>query len=148
MGWVSFKYERPPSICYWCGCLTHGDKDCELWINSEGRLIAKDRNYGAWFRAPLSNQIRKSTIVVPGFFQQKKVSKVSQNSESTDLSKPHQTPSLENRASTGSLDKVNSDSLPQDISNDALYPNCKDLDDPLLGFGGQISAEVNFTQTL
>lgn len=27
--WVSFKYERLHNICYWCGCLTHGDRDCE-----------------------------------------------------------------------------------------------------------------------
>lgn len=30
MGWVSFKYKRLPSIDYWCGCLTHGDKDCDM----------------------------------------------------------------------------------------------------------------------
>lgn len=34
--WVRFKYERPPNLCYWCGCLTHTDKDCKLWIESEG----------------------------------------------------------------------------------------------------------------
>ena len=26
--WVSFKYERLPNICYWCGCLNHDDRDC------------------------------------------------------------------------------------------------------------------------
>lgn len=36
--WVSFKYERLPNLCYWCGHLTHDDKDCELWIDSEGTL--------------------------------------------------------------------------------------------------------------
>ena len=33
--WVSFKYERIPNLCYWCGCLTHNDRDCSLWIESE-----------------------------------------------------------------------------------------------------------------
>lgn len=28
--WVSFKYERLPNICYWCGWLDHSDKDCSL----------------------------------------------------------------------------------------------------------------------
>ncbi|XP_065615766.1 uncharacterized protein LOC136061661 [Quercus suber] len=32
--WVSFKYERLPNICYWCGCFDHDDKDCEKWLNS------------------------------------------------------------------------------------------------------------------
>ena len=34
--WVKFKYERLPYICYWCGCLNHSDRDCEVWINSDG----------------------------------------------------------------------------------------------------------------
>ena len=25
--WVSFKYERLPNICYWCGCLNHVDRE-------------------------------------------------------------------------------------------------------------------------
>ena len=70
MGWVSFKYERLLNICYWCGCLTHGDKDCDLWIDSEGTLPVEAHQYGAWLRAPLFSQTKKSTIVVPGFYKQ------------------------------------------------------------------------------
>ena len=76
-GWVSFKYERLPSLCFWCSCLTHGERDCEHWIASGGSLTVEDRKYGTWLRAPLSNHIRKSTIAVPGFYQQKKVSSAS-----------------------------------------------------------------------
>ncbi|XP_065634098.1 uncharacterized protein LOC136069472 [Quercus suber] len=36
--WVSFKYERLLNICYWCGSFDHDDKDCEIWLNSEGSL--------------------------------------------------------------------------------------------------------------
>lgn len=36
--WVNFKYERLPNFCYWCGCFDHGDKDCDLWIQSKGTL--------------------------------------------------------------------------------------------------------------
>ena len=28
--WISFKYERLPNICYWCGRLTYDDGDCDL----------------------------------------------------------------------------------------------------------------------
>ena len=34
--WVSFKYERLPNLCCWCGCLTHDDRDYEQWIESDG----------------------------------------------------------------------------------------------------------------
>ena len=36
--WVSFKYERLSNICYWCSCLTHTDKDCDLWLDSASTL--------------------------------------------------------------------------------------------------------------
>ena len=35
-GWVSFKYERLPNVCHWCGQLNHFDRDCEQWIESSG----------------------------------------------------------------------------------------------------------------
>ena len=50
--WVSFKYERLPIICYWCGRLNHNDRDCETCIDSEGTLTEVDREYGSWLRAP------------------------------------------------------------------------------------------------
>lgn len=36
--WISFKYKRLLNLCYWYGCLTHDDRDCELWIDSEGTI--------------------------------------------------------------------------------------------------------------
>ena len=69
--WVSFKYERLPNLCYWCGLLTHGDKDCNKWIDSEGSLQQKDHQYGPWLRAPPFQASRKNVINVPGFFAKK-----------------------------------------------------------------------------
>ena len=43
--WISFKYERLPNLCYWCGRLTHNDKDCELWIDSEGTLKLEQHEF-------------------------------------------------------------------------------------------------------
>ncbi|XP_023897384.1 uncharacterized protein At4g02000-like [Quercus suber] len=36
--WISFKYERLPNFCFWCGRLNHSDKECELWMESKGTL--------------------------------------------------------------------------------------------------------------
>ena len=40
-GWVSFKFRMLPNICSWCGCLTHRDKDYDLWLGSEGTLLVE-----------------------------------------------------------------------------------------------------------
>ena len=48
---VSFKYERLPNICYWCECLNHVDRDCDLWIKSECKLTKEHQTYGAWIQA-------------------------------------------------------------------------------------------------
>ena len=46
--WVSFKYERLPIFCYWCGIIYHGDKDCKLWLKSRGTLSPHTQQYGPW----------------------------------------------------------------------------------------------------
>nr|POF03742.1 uncharacterized protein CFP56_06660 [Quercus suber]POF20149.1 uncharacterized protein CFP56_65128 [Quercus suber] len=66
-GWVSFKYERLPNICFWCGMLTHSDKECALWEKSRGNLKAEDQQFGSWLRASTPNPIRRTVIRVAGF---------------------------------------------------------------------------------
>jgi len=41
-GWVAFQYERLPNLCFWCGLLTHDDKDVEIWLKSKGTLVVDD----------------------------------------------------------------------------------------------------------
>ena len=64
--WISFKYERLPNMCYWCGKLTHFDRECPTWLKSrtfkEGdkqwpmvagfhaESILKNGDTGPWFR--------------------------------------------------------------------------------------------------
>lgn len=40
--WIPFKYELLPNLCYWCGCLTHDDRSCDIWIESEGNLATEN----------------------------------------------------------------------------------------------------------
>jgi len=69
--WVSFKYERLPNICYWCGCLNHVDRDYDLWIESEGNLTKESQAYGAWIRAAPFVKGRNSVVKVLGFYTAK-----------------------------------------------------------------------------
>ena len=53
-------------MCYWCGRLSHSDKNCELWIISNGSLTESDRQFGAWLCAPTYNTRKCSTVQVGG----------------------------------------------------------------------------------
>ena len=82
--WVKFRYERLPNIFYWCGCLTHSDRDCEVWINSDGTLKAGDQVYGPWLWAPFTPNLRRSMVVVPGFYETRKKN-LARGSRATEL---------------------------------------------------------------
>ena len=77
--WVSFKYERLPNLCYWCGCLTHDDRDCERWIDSEGILDKSKKWYGSWLRAAPFNGVHRGVVSIPGLYPKKKVSPIGRN---------------------------------------------------------------------
>ena len=70
--WVTFKYERLPNICYWCGCLDHSDKDCKKWIESDGTLASSEREYGPWIRATPTQARQKPVAIVPGFYESRR----------------------------------------------------------------------------
>ena len=63
-GWVRFKYERLPNICYWCGKLTHSDKECPLWEKNRGTLKVGNQQFGSWLYASTPNPYRQTMIRV------------------------------------------------------------------------------------
>lgn len=66
-GWASFMYERLPKICYWCGHLSHNDKECPVWLGSKGDLSEIEQQFRPWLRASQFNPTRKTTVEVQGF---------------------------------------------------------------------------------
>ena len=70
--WVSLKYERLLNLCYWCGCLTHNDRDYESWIDSEGTLTTVDQQFRPWLHAAPYSRSQKRVITVPHFYKKHK----------------------------------------------------------------------------
>ena len=145
MVWVSFKYERLPSICFWCGCLTYGEKDYEQWITGEGSLTVVDQKYGVWLRAPLSNHIKKIHHCCSKFLSTKERFKASKEEGSEQSSKPHQASLPKSNTLLNSLERVTLVSM---LPNSAEYPSVRILEDLLPGFGGQPNTKNNFLYTL
>lgn len=48
--WVTFKYERLPTFCFFCGILGHGERFCEKIY--ECADIPIEKPFGVWLRAP------------------------------------------------------------------------------------------------
>ena len=147
-GWVSFKYERLPNICYWCGCLTHGDKDCDLWIDSEGTLPTEARQYGAWLRAPLFSQTQKSTVVVPGFYKQRRESFHTTATTGSFPPSKLQNPSESPSSPVASTQKVTPVSPPIIITNQVPDDTARICEDFPPGFEGQAAEKGKFARQL
>ncbi|KAI7997022.1 hypothetical protein LOK49_LG10G01999 [Camellia lanceoleosa] len=49
--WVTFKYERLPNFCYFCGRLGHGDRECPARMLGGAGAEGHGDQYGAWLRA-------------------------------------------------------------------------------------------------
>lgn len=54
-------------MCYWCGMLTHNNKDWEIWLKSKGTLLVDNQQFGQWLGASQFSSSRKQTIKVKGY---------------------------------------------------------------------------------
>jgi len=70
--WVTFKYERLPNICYWCGRMDHSDCDSEIWLDREGSLVETQKQFRPSLRAPPFFPSKRSVVAIPGFYSQKR----------------------------------------------------------------------------
>lgn len=55
--------------CYWCRRLEHDNRDCELWIESNGTLIIDQQQFGLNLRAPPYKTAGRDVIYILGFFE-------------------------------------------------------------------------------
>ena len=78
-GWVSFRYERLPVFCYWCGRLTHDAKECDIWLRSKGTLRTQQQPFGAWLRAAQTSISRQKVVSVAGQETRRTGSEADQN---------------------------------------------------------------------
>ncbi|KAL8557011.1 hypothetical protein ACS0TY_004477 [Phlomoides rotata] len=62
--WVPFKYERLPSICFFCGMLGHMKRECDLVEEGENLLEVPDEklSFGDWLRASPAKRPSVTTI--------------------------------------------------------------------------------------
>nr|POE98201.1 uncharacterized protein CFP56_72581 [Quercus suber] len=66
IGLVGLKYERLLNFYYWCGRVTHGERECEVWLRGRGKLSRDDQQYGEWLRAEPVRQSKKTVAVISG----------------------------------------------------------------------------------
>lgn len=64
--WVAFRYERLPNFCYWCGCLDHGEKDCDVGLQQRKSGLTEEQQFGAWLRATSDRPPRRTVVTVLG----------------------------------------------------------------------------------
>ena len=48
------------------------DRDCELWLDSEGQLKKEEQAYGSWICAPLIVKGSSLVIKVSGYYEARK----------------------------------------------------------------------------
>ena len=58
--------KKLPKFCYWCGLVSHDEKDCEKWLTNRGSESVGVQGYGAWLKAAPYNSGKPSFTTVSG----------------------------------------------------------------------------------
>ncbi|KAK9992681.1 hypothetical protein SO802_027666 [Lithocarpus litseifolius] len=70
--WIPFKYELLTNLCYRCGCLSHDERNCEIWSASEGNLDDESPQYGPWIKATPFVPSKSKMVTIPGISELRK----------------------------------------------------------------------------
>lgn len=125
--WISFKYKRLPNLCYWCGCLDHDDKDCEIWVQNEGNLDASKKKYDSSIRAKPVYQSSKNVVHVPGYFEGRKKEQeksTPMSSSRTPASRQNPPPRPPTPASPENVSETYGDTINADVTSPLNGADC------------------------
>lgn len=111
-----------------------GDKDCDLLLNSKGTLPVKACQYRAWMHAPLFSPAKKSTVVVPGFYEQRRETSRTETPGGAAFTFKPQNPPAKQSPPVVPMQKVTPESSFPIIINSILVDNSRGCDDFPLGF--------------
>lgn len=91
--WVTFKYERLYTFCYFCGCVGHSEKFCRKVIEVD--TPPNELLYGPWLRAPLRRltaPVGERWLVKEGPMDDTTIDSKAHNGENSGATTPKTTP--------------------------------------------------------
>lgn len=66
---MGLKFQRLPNFCYWCDRVTHGERECDVWLRGKGNLRKEDQQFGEWLRADSVRMAKNFITVIFGAFR-------------------------------------------------------------------------------
>lgn len=142
LGLVGIKYERLPSFCYWCGRVTHRERECEVWLKGKGMLRRDDQQYGDWLQAEPFWPSRKTVATISGRVRTqaswwRKSTSRDQSSSKSDNGKPFSEKGDDGNDNFSDMEAKNSvcnHEVPKPCSSQGVPAKQKVMIDSMVGF--------------